>query len=50
VQAIAGTFLYYARAVDPTVLPALEEIANIQAKPTEKTVKAYRACQMVTIS
>ena len=50
VQAIAGTFLYYARAVDPNILPALEEIANIQAKPTEKTVKAYRACQMVIIS
>ena len=36
VQAISGTFIYYAHAVDPTILPALNEISNRQAKPTEK--------------
>ena len=29
--------LYYSRAVDPTMLPALNEIATSQAHPTEKT-------------
>jgi hypothetical protein len=32
-----GTLLYYGRAVDPTILPALSAIATEQAKPTEKT-------------
>ena len=40
VQAITGTFLYYARAVDPTILPALNEIAGSQAQPTVVTGKA----------
>ena len=31
--------MYYARAVDPTILPALNEIALTQAKPTKNTVK-----------
>ena len=42
VQAIYGTFLYHARAVDPTILPTLNEISNQQAKPAEKTMKACR--------
>ena len=29
--------LYYSRAVDPTMLPALNEIATEQAHPTENT-------------
>ena len=29
-----GSFLYYARALDLTMLPALNEIASQQAKPT----------------
>ena len=37
VQAVSGTLLYYGRAVDPTILPALSSIATEQAKPTEKT-------------
>ena len=37
VQAVAGTLLYYARAVDATILPALSSIATEQAKPTERT-------------
>jgi hypothetical protein len=40
VQKVAGTWLYYARAVDPTILPALNEISNSQAKPTIVTGKA----------
>ncbi len=34
VQAVAGTLLYYARAVDSTILPALSSLATKQAKPT----------------
>ncbi len=35
-QEVAGTFLYYTRAVDSTILPALSAIATKQANPTEK--------------
>jgi hypothetical protein len=40
VQAIAGTFLYYARAVIPTILAALNEISNKQSAPTTLTETA----------
>jgi hypothetical protein len=33
-----GTFLYYGRAVDPTMLTGLSAIASTQAKPTEETM------------
>ncbi len=36
VQQIVGSFLYYARAVDPTILMALSEISSQQSAPTEK--------------
>ena len=36
-QSKIGTFLYYGRAVDQTILPALGEISVQQANPTEKT-------------
>jgi hypothetical protein len=36
VQEVAGTLLYYARAVDSTILPALSAIATEQANPMEK--------------
>ena len=39
VQAVTGTLLYNARAVDPTILPALSAIATEQAKPTQETMK-----------
>ena len=39
VQAVAGTLLYHARAVDPTILPALSAIAPKQAKLTQETMK-----------
>ena len=44
VQMIVGSLLYYSRAVDPTILPALNEIAAVQSKPTNDTLKR---CQMV---
>jgi len=34
------TFLYYAHAAYPIILPALNEIVHMQAKPTKKTPKA----------
>ena len=39
VQSKVGTFLYYARAVDPKILPALNQIVTIQSAPTENTKK-----------
>jgi hypothetical protein len=39
-QAIVGTLLYYARAVDPTLLPISNEIASQQASPTTKVMAA----------
>ncbi len=39
VQQVVGSFLYYGRAVDMTILCALNEIAAQQAKPTEKTME-----------
>lgn len=40
IQQIVGSILYYARAVDLTVLMALSSIASEQAKPTDKTKHA----------
>jgi hypothetical protein len=37
-QQIVGSFLYYARAVDPTILMALSAIAAQQSAPTEETL------------
>ena len=37
VQSISGAFLYYGRAVDPTILPALSSISSTQSNPTENT-------------
>ena len=39
VQQIVGSLLYYARAVDPTILPALNALASQQANPTQQTVQ-----------
>ena len=36
IQQIVGSLLYYGRAIDSTILPALNTIALSQAKPTEK--------------
>jgi hypothetical protein len=40
IQAIVGTILYYARAVDPSLLPVANEIASQQAAPTQAVLKA----------
>ena len=40
VREVVGTLLYYARAVDLTMLPALGTIASQQAQPTEYTMQA----------
>ena len=37
VQQVVGSLLYYARALDGTMLPALNTIGSEQAKPTEHT-------------
>ena len=37
VQRVVGSFLYYARAIDNTIITALNEIASMQAHPTQKT-------------
>jgi hypothetical protein len=42
VQAVVGTLLYYSRAVDPTMLVALNAIATQQASPTERTMDRVR--------
>jgi hypothetical protein len=39
IQQIVGSFLYYAQAVDPTILMALSDIATQQAAPTENKMK-----------
>jgi hypothetical protein len=45
IQAVTGTLLYYARAVDSTMLVALNAIATQQASPTQKTME--RAKQLL---
>jgi hypothetical protein len=37
VQSVTGTLLYYARAVDPTLLVPLSAVATQQSAPTEQT-------------
>ena len=39
IQSTVGSFLYYGRAIDSSILPALNEIGTTQAQPTEKTKK-----------
>jgi hypothetical protein len=42
IQAVAGTLLYYTRAVDTTILTALSLIATEQAKPRQETMKKVK--------
>jgi hypothetical protein len=37
IQSVSGTFLYYARAIDYTLLPALNELASQKSQPTIQT-------------
>ena len=38
-QRTVGSFLYYARAIENTILPALNEISMCQAKPIYHTLQ-----------
>ncbi len=40
IQGVVWTVLYYARAVDPTLLPVANKIASQQANPTIKVLQA----------
>ena len=42
VMQVTGKFLYYARAIDSTMLPALSAIASKQSAPTENTMKKVK--------
>ena len=41
VQSFIGKFLYYARDIDSTMLPVLNDISSKQSYPTQKTMKKY---------
>ncbi len=42
IQAVAGTLLYYARAVNPTIFPTLSAIGTKQATPTQTTTETIK--------
>ena len=42
IQGVVGSLLYYSRAIDSTMLTAINEISRSQAKPTENTMKAVK--------
>ena len=42
IQSTVGSLLYYARAIDGTILPALNSIATKQARPTENTMNSTK--------
>ena len=39
IQKIVGKFLYYARAIDPTMLVALNSLESVQTNPKIETTK-----------
>ncbi len=39
IQKIVGSFLYYARSVDPTIVMALSDPSSQQSAPTQNTMK-----------
>ena len=39
IQHIVGTFLFYVRSVDATIMTALNELSGQQAKPTADTAR-----------
>jgi hypothetical protein len=43
IQKVTGSVLYYARAVDPTVLMPLNDIATEQTKATEKNASRHKS-------
>ena len=42
IQEVTGTFLYYTRSVDPTMITALSTITTQQSSPTEKTMQKVK--------
>ena len=42
IQQVVGSFLYYARATDPTISVALSKLSSLQTKATELTMKRCR--------
>jgi hypothetical protein len=44
IQKVCGQFLYYARAIDSTLLTPLSAIALQSATPTEDTLKQTQQC------
>ncbi len=42
IQSVTGTLLYYSRAVDSTMLVALNAITTQQASPTQKTMERVK--------
>ena len=38
IQTVFGIFLYYARALDPNMLRALNDISRVKARPTKDTI------------
>ena len=42
VQGVIGSFLYYARAIDMTILCALSAIASDQANPAKRTMQRVK--------
>jgi hypothetical protein len=46
IQAVTGTLLYYSRAVDPTMLVALNAIAMQQATRTQKTMPGVKQLRL----
>jgi hypothetical protein len=42
IQAMTGTLLYYGRAVNSTILPALGSLASEQNNPMQKTMKTAK--------
>ena len=44
VQSVTGSMLYYAHALDYTMLPVINEISSQQSNPTENT---WKACEML---
>jgi hypothetical protein len=42
IQEVIGTFLYYARCMDSSMLPALRMLATQQATPTKNTMKNFK--------
>ena len=40
-QSINGTFLYYTRDVEPTMIPTINEISSLQTQPTSDSINKY---------